>query len=134
MPEPTSESPRILIVEDEALVASYLETVLKGLGYAVVGAVDSGERAVAKAQAEQPDLVLMDIRLRGEMDGILAAEKIHAALGIPCVYLTAFSDEATVARVKAGPFPYLLKPIARSELNAAIRSALAAHKPAETAG
>ena len=129
MLEPASEPPRILVVEDEPLVASYVETLLKDLGYTVVGIVDSGERAVSKTQAEQPDLVLMDIRLRGEMDGIQAAEKIHLALAIPSVYLTAYTDEATLARVKAGPFPYLVKPIARAELNATLRAVLATHKP-----
>src|SRR5687768_9361835 len=91
---------RILIVEDQRLIAADLENTLRKLGYVMAGSVASGEEAVPKASETRPDLVLMDIRLRGDMDGVEAAQAIRAQLDIPVVYLTAYADEETILRAK----------------------------------
>ena len=102
---------RILIVEDEAVVAMDLEDRLASLGYQLVDQAVSAEEAVRLTQEHRPDLVLMDIRLRGDMDGIAAAQAIHRRFQIPVIFLTAYSDDETLARAKlAEPFGYLLKP------------------------
>ena len=103
-----NENPRILVVEDEAIVAMALRGRLENLGYDAVGVVASGEEAIEKADELRPDLVLMDIRLSGAMDGIEAAELIRVRFDIPVVYLTAYADQATLDRAKlTGPFGYL---------------------------
>lgn len=118
-------SARILIVEDESIVALDIKNQLLSLGYTVLGIVSSGKRAVQKAVETEPDLVLMDVKLKGEMDGIEAAEQIHARLDIPVIYLTAFADEATLQRAKVTePFGYLLKPFEGRELHTTIEMAL----------
>ena len=91
---------RILIVEDQRLIAADLEITLKKLGYVVVGNVSSGEDAISKADQLRPELVLMDVRLHGEMDGIQAAEMIRDRFNVPVVYLTAYADEDTILRAK----------------------------------
>lgn len=117
--------PQILIVEDESIVALDIQNRLKRLGYTVTGFVASGEDAIVKAAEFQPDLVLMDIKLKGVMDGIDAAAKIKAQFGIPAIYLTAFADEATLQRAKeTEPLGYLIKPFEERELLATIRMAL----------
>ncbi|MDB5308210.1 MAG: hybrid sensor histidine kinase/response regulator [Gemmataceae bacterium] len=119
---------RILIAEDEGVVAEDIKERLARLGYAVVGVVASGEEAVALAAATRPDLVLMDIRLQGEMDGIAAAARLGADHDIPVVYLTAFSDPATLERAKlTGPLGYLLKPFKERELHSAVEIAVYKH-------
>lgn len=116
---------RILIVEDERLVAEELRDRLTSIGATVVGATVSGIQAVESADALRPDLVLMDIRLKGEMDGIEAATRITRAQGIPVVFLTAHSDHATVERAKqAQPYGYLLKPLQEHELRVTLSLAL----------
>jgi PAS domain S-box-containing protein len=116
---------RILIVEDESIVALDIKSRLLSLGYDVLGIAPSGEQAVQKAAATCPDLVLMDIKLKGEMDGIEAAEQIHARFNIPVVYLTAFADDATLQRAKvAEPFGYIIKPFEERELHTTIEMAL----------
>jgi PAS domain S-box-containing protein len=120
---------RILVVEDEGILALDLKNRLEDMGYAVIGHASTGEGAIRQANGTSPDLVLMDIRLRGGMDGIEAAERIHSRLGIPVVYLTAHSDEATLERAKiTEPFGYLLKPFQESELRTTIEMALYKHK------
>ncbi len=115
----------ILVVEDEAVVAMDIETVLQDLGYTVVGIAATGEEAIRQAAEHHPDLVLMDIRLRGEMDGIEAARRIRAQAAIPIVYLTAFADEEVIARAKlTEPFGYILKPFQSRELHSNIEMAL----------
>ncbi|HBY79120.1 MAG TPA: diguanylate cyclase, partial [Cyanobacteria bacterium UBA11148] len=84
---------KILVVEDESIVAWYLQEALKHLGHQVVGSAISGEEALECAAETQPNLVLMDIRLKGKMDGIAAAEQIYSRFDIPIVYLTAHADE-----------------------------------------
>lgn len=92
---------RILIVEDESLIAIDLQRRLTRLGYTVVGLVASGAEAIQHALALHPDVVLMDIRLQGTMDGVEAAQHIHASALIPVVFMTAYVDEATQQRVRA---------------------------------
>jgi PAS domain S-box-containing protein len=120
-----SKLPKILIVEDETIVAMDIERGLRALGYVVVGAAGQGESAIELAQAERPDLILMDIRLKGPMDGIEAACEIRSRFSIPVIFLTAHADEATVERAKAAePYGYLLKPFVDQELHTAIEIAL----------
>jgi DNA-binding NarL/FixJ family response regulator len=123
----STPAPRILIVEDQALVALDLREYLTGMGMTVVGVVDSAAAAVEAAARERPDVVLMDIRLRGERDGVDAALDIQR-LDMAVVYLTAHSDRATLERVKrSAPFGYLLKPIQDYELIATIDRAIQHH-------
>jgi len=120
--------PRILIVEDEAIVAMDLKLQLLDLGYAAAGLASTGEEAIALAESLQPDLVLMDISLGSGMDGIEAANLVQAK-GIPVVFLTAFADEATLARAKeTGPYGYLLKPFEERTLHSTIEMALYRHR------
>ncbi len=119
----------IFVVEDQRIVAADLQNTLRNLGYAVPGTAASGEVAIQKVLALRPDLVLMDIRLEGSMDGIEAAEKIRAHLDIPIIYLTAYADEETIVRVKTtNPFGYLVKPFNERELRGAIEIALYKHE------
>ncbi len=120
---------RILVVEDERLVAKHIENMVRGLGYDVAGVAATGEDAIRIAVGTLPDLVLMDIMLRGDMDGIAASEQIWEKAAIPVVYLTAYADEATLERAKVtDPFGYLLKPFEERELYTAIEMALYKHK------
>ena len=115
----------IMIVEDEGVVAFELQQYLMQLGYAVPAVVASGEEALAKAIECKPDLILMDIRLKGEVDGIEAARRIAEAGDIPIVYLTAYSDDVTVERArKTAPFGYVLKPWEEKSLELAIEMTL----------
>ena len=119
----------ILIVEDEAIVAADLAGKLGRLGYDVVGCAVRGEEGVELAGRLLPALVIMDIRLKGSMDGIEAAEAIGRKVDIPIIYLTAHSDAATLARAKVtGPFGYVLKPFEERELATAIEMALYRHR------
>jgi PAS domain S-box-containing protein len=121
-------TPRILVVEDESVVALDLRTRLTRLGYCVVDTVAYGESAVELAGQLRPDLVLMDIRLRGEMDGIVAADFIRTRLNLPVVYLTAHADDGTVERARiTEPFGYILKPFDERELRTVIEMALYKH-------
>ena len=116
---------KILIVEDDALISANLELVLSGLGYIVLPTVSSGEEAVDKAISLKPDVILMDIQLAGKMNGIQAAEKIHATSDIPVIYTTAFADDERLSHAKlTEPYGYLVKPVQIRELNATIRMAL----------
>ena len=116
---------RILVVEDESLVARDIQNMLRSLGYEVTGIVASGEQAIQKASASAPDLVLMDIVLKGEIDGITAAETLWEDYGIPVIFLTAYADDTTFERAKlTKPFGYLLKPFEERELQTTIEMAL----------
>ncbi|TAH52260.1 MAG: response regulator [Chloroflexota bacterium] len=120
---------RIMIVEDERIVAKDLQFRLQGLGYEVAAMASEGHDAVAKASSSRPNLVLMDIRLENGMDGIQAAEQIRNELDIPVVFLTAYADQATLARAKiTEPFGYILKPFEERELQSTIEIALYRHK------
>lgn len=119
------EKAKIMIVDDETIVAEDLKGRLLDLGYEVCAVASTGSEAIAKAQKSGPDLILMDIRLKGDMDGIEAAEKIKRRFDISVVYLTAYSDQTTLDRAKVTtPFGYLIKPFAERELYSTIEMAL----------
>jgi signal transduction histidine kinase len=119
------EEARILIVEDEKIIAHGLREILVNLGYTVVAAVSSGEEAIQKAADLRPDLVLMDIVLKGSMDGIEVAQQIRNDLDIPSIFLTAYSEDEIVRRAKiTEPFGFILKPFQARELHATIQTAL----------
>lgn len=122
------DAARILIVEDESIVAKDIQNSLKGMGYEVVGIVASGTDAVLKAAELNPDLILMDVMLRGEMDGIEAAKQIHLKNRIPVIYLTAYTDDNTFGRAKVSEaYGYLLKPFEDRELRTTIEMGLYKH-------
>jgi two-component system cell cycle sensor histidine kinase/response regulator CckA len=116
---------RIMVVEDERITAESIKCTLEDLGYAVCAIVATGAEAVAQAEEQRPDLVLMDIVLRGGMDGIDAAERIRAAHNIPIVYATAYADEPFLRRARVtAPYGYILKPFTTRELHSNIEMAL----------
>ena len=128
---------QVMVVEDERITAKDIKMALESAGYDVADVVYSGEDAVCKARELQPDLVLMDIKLEGEMDGIEAAMQIREGCDIPVIYLTAYSNSGIVQRAKTtGPAGYLLKekfgfltkPFEENELSTAIEIALYNHK------
>ncbi len=120
---------RIMVVEDEAVVADDIRRSLQNMNYAVPAIASSGEEAIEKAHQYDPDLVLMDIVLKGEMDGIEAAKQIRSHLDVPLVYLTAYSDKKILERAKTTePFGYLIKPFKERELGIAIEIALFKNK------
>jgi len=120
---------RILIVEDEGILAMTLENKLARLGYFPLGPVSNGKVAVAMAKVEKPDLVLMDIRLAGEMDGVTTARNIQSFSDVPVVYLTGHSDEPLLERAKqTQPYGYLIKPVSIQDLKACLEIALHQHK------
>jgi len=124
----TSSKPRALIVEDEILIAEELKQRLSMLGFSVIAAVDSAEEGIAIATRERPDLVLLDIRLKGEKDGVQAAKEIRQQVNVPLVYLTAHSDRLTVDRVKETEYDgFLLKPFRECELQTTIEIAMQRH-------
>jgi two-component system cell cycle sensor histidine kinase/response regulator CckA len=117
---------RIQVVEDEAIVAMDISSGLRRLGYEIVGVASTGQSAIDLATETMPDLVLMDIRLHGEMDGIQAANIIHQRFEIPIVFLTAHADVSTVQRsMTTAPYGYVLKPFDDADLHRAIELALA---------
>jgi PAS domain S-box-containing protein len=119
----------ILIVEDECLVSLDIKRTLERLGYRVLAVVTSGEAAIERTAETQPDLVLMDIKLKGATDGVEAAERIRARFDTPVVYLTALADDATLQRTKVTePFGYILKPFEDIELRTTIEMALHKHE------
>ncbi|MCA1959298.1 MAG: response regulator, partial [Desulfomonile sp.] len=120
---------RILVVEDEGIIAEDLRMGLEEMGYDVVSVASTGEDAVREAQEKRPDLVLMDVVLHGGMDGIEAAGLIHDKLKIPVIYLTAYSDEKILERAKVTePFGYMIKPIRERDLYSTIEMALFKHE------
>jgi len=120
---------RILIVEDEKIVSEDIKDSLKNLGYDVAAVASSADEAMEKAAETRPDLVLIDIMLKGEMNGIGAAEQIRTRFDIPVVYLTAYADEKTLSRAKlTEPYGYILKPFEERELHTTIEIALYKHR------
>ncbi|MBU4077034.1 MAG: response regulator [Euryarchaeota archaeon] len=120
---------RILVVEDEVIVADDIRRSLQNLGYDVTSIASSGEIAIKNVEENTPDLVLMDIMLQGKMDGIEAASQIKSRFGIPVVYLTAYSDEKIMERAKiTEPFGYLIKPFRDREVQINIEIALYKNK------
>ncbi len=120
---------RILVVEDEHIVAMGIKKMLKSLGYTVTGVASSGEDAISKAESTFPDVVLMDIMLKGEMDGVEAAREIREKFDVPVVYLTAYSDNKILERAKSTePFGYIIKPFDEKDLYSSIEVALHRHR------
>jgi CheY-like chemotaxis protein len=116
---------RVLIAEDERLVARDLERRLRRLGYMVVALVSTGTEAVDQALEQKPDMVLMDIRLRGQMDGIEAVAAIRKQLDVRTIYTTAYTDEATMARAQATePDAFLHKPFSSRSLQQVVQQIL----------
>ena len=120
---------KIMIVEDEGIIAMDIRNQLEGFGYEVVATAFSGGEAITLATEHNPELVMMDIVLKGSMDGISAAQTISESLHIPVIFLTAYSDSATLLRAKAtGAYGYLIKPFRPDELRASIEVALFKHQ------
>jgi len=119
---------KILVVEDDVIVANNLRDRLKGLGHTVCGLASSGEEALEEADRLRPDLVLMDIKLRGALDGISASQEIRKRFDIPVIYLTGYADDATLQRAKLSePYGYILKPFEVRETHTTIEMALHKH-------
>ncbi len=119
---------RILVVEDEFITGADLQAKLQDMGYDVPVVANTGEYAVQAAGEQRPDLVLMDIHLKGTMNGITAAEQIQGRYSLPVIFLTGQSDEATVEKAKvSAPFGYLIKPVDDRALRIAINMALYKH-------
>jgi signal transduction histidine kinase len=119
------EPARVLVVEDERIVARDLAETLTTLGYRVVGVTPTGEQAVDAARALQPDAILMDVRLAGAIDGVEAATRIRAEQDVPVIYLTAHADDETLRRAKrTAPHGYLIKPFRTAELRCALEIAI----------
>ncbi len=121
-------TPKILVVEDESITAMDIAETLADLNYDVVDVVDTGELAIAAAHKYQPDIILMDIVLQGDMTGTQAAAIIQRDLQIPIIYLTAYTDPKTLEQARSTePFGYILKPIKSADLNSTLMMALARH-------
>ena len=115
----------VLVVEDESIVSKDIQHSLKKLGYNVVGAASTGEKAYELAASEKPDIILMDIMLKGNINGIETAERVKRELNIPVIYLTAYADEATLAKAKVTePYGYIIKPFKEVDLHTSIEMAL----------
>lgn len=122
-------SVKILVVEDERILALSLKKKLEKLGFTVTGTVSTGEEAIENAKDNQPDLVLMDIVLKGEMDGIETAKLLITLHNIPIIYLTAYADDKTIKRAaETYPYGYIMKPYKDREIKANIEMALHKHK------
>ena len=124
-----SQPPRVMVVEDEAIIALDIQRQLTTAGFTVAGKAQTAEGAFREIEREHPDIVLMDIRLRGEMDGVQAAAIIRSRYSLPVVYLTAHTDGATLKRAQdTEPFGFLVKPLVNASLKAAITMALYKHR------
>jgi CheY-like chemotaxis protein len=133
------EKAQILLAEDDKETARAIESCLKDFGYAVITVVANGEDAIEKAKENTPDLVLMDIMLKGEIDGIEAAKEIHTQFDIPIIFLADYADKESLKRASLSyPFGFILKPIQPKDLEVTIEMALhvakqdAEHKNKET--
>lgn len=118
----------VLVVEDESIVAKDIQNSLKKLGYAVPSVENTGEDAIDAAGQYKPDLILMDIMLKGEISGIEAAEQIRNRYQIPVIFLTAYADESTLSKAKVTePYGYIIKPFKEIDLHTSIEMALYKH-------
>jgi len=118
----------VLVVEDESIVAKDIQQSLIKLGYTVVGTASTGEKALALANELRPDIILMDIMLKGPMSGIDASAVIKKDLAIPVIFLTAYADESTLSKAKVTePFGYIIKPFKEIDLHTSIEMALYKH-------
>lgn len=119
---------RVLVAEDEAIIAEDIAMTLCGLGYEVPALAGTGDEALEMAERLKPDLILMDITMPGKLDGIEAARKVRKSLDIPVVFLTGHVDEETLERAKGDSlFGYIIKPFARKDIRAAVELALYKH-------
>jgi PAS domain S-box-containing protein len=119
----------ILIVEDEGVVALSIKAALTKMGYTVVGIAVSGNEAIALATEKKPDVILMDIHIKGDIDGIQTTEKINAVMDVPVIFLTAYADDETVSRaIRTGSHSYLVKPYNPRELYSNIEFAIYKHR------
>ncbi|GAX61388.1 response regulator receiver protein [Candidatus Scalindua japonica] len=120
---------KIMIVEDEWIAAEDTQYKLQDMGYTVSALASTGKEAIQKAEEDKPDLVLTDIVLEGEMDGIEVAKQIYPRFDIPFIYLTAYADDKILERIKVTePFGYIVKPFTSEDLKIAIELALYKHK------
>lgn len=118
----------VLVVEDESIVSKDIQHSLKKLGYNVVGAASTGEKAIELALGARPDVILMDIMLKGDMNGIEAADEIRKTCSIPVIFLTAYADESTLSKAKiTEPYGYILKPFKEIDLHTTIEMAIYKH-------
>lgn len=118
----------VLVVEDESIVSKDIQYSLKKLGYNVVGAAPTGEKAVELAEELKPDIILMDIMLKGKITGIEASAQIKEKLNIPVIFLTAYADENTLSKAKiTEPYAYIIKPFKEIDLHTSIEMALYKH-------
>ena len=116
---------RILVVEDESIIALQIRTMLRSMGYSVCGSASSGQEAIDKARELRPDLALMDVILKETMNGIEPAEQIHGYFNTPVIFISGCGDSATLERARRiGQFAYLNKPFTERELDAAIKMTL----------
>ena len=123
-----NRQPTALVAEDENLIAEELAERLRRMGFSVVATVNSADEAIRIAVREKPDLVFMDIRLNGERDGIYAAAEIRRLVNAPVIYVTAYSDQIILDRVKdTQPYGYVLKPFHERELQVTIELAMHRH-------
>jgi DNA-binding LytR/AlgR family response regulator len=119
----------VLVVEDESIVAKDIQQSLIKLGYNVIGTASTGEKAYALAEEFMPDIILMDIMLKGSMNGIETAAQIKEKLAIPVIFLTAYADEGTLSKAKVTePYGYIIKPFKEIDLHTSIEMALYKHK------
>lgn len=119
------EDIKILVVEDENIIALNIKKKLKSFGYTVPAIVSTAEDAIKMTEITFPDLILMDVMLKGEMDGVQAIEEIRKKFDIPVIYLTAYSDDEVLERAKlTQPYGYVLKPFEEDDLRAVIEMAL----------
>lgn len=125
----SQECARILVVEDEAVIAMDIEARLEALGYLVVGVSSGGDKAIELAESSRPDLALMDINILGPMNGIQTATALRERFDLPSIFLTAYSDDETIrAASDSEALGYLIKPFSDREVRASIEFALYRHK------
>lgn len=118
----------VLVVEDESIVSKDIQHSLKKLGYNVVGAASNGAKALELVASEKPDIVLMDIMLKGDANGIETAEEVRKTYKIPVIFLTAYADESTLSKAKiTEPYGYIIKPFKEIDLHTSIEMALYKH-------
>ncbi len=118
----------VLVIEDESIVSKDIQHSLKKLGYEVVGSAPSGEKAVELALELKPSVILMDIMLKGDMNGIEASAEIKKTLNVPIIFLTAYADENTLEKAKiTEPYAYIIKPFKEIDLHTSIEMALYKH-------
>lgn len=119
----------VFVVEDESIVSKDIQHSLKKLGYTIVGSASTGDKAIEMLQTDKPDIVLMDIMLKGSLTGIETAEIIKKQMSIPVIFLTAYADEATLSKAKISePYGYILKPYKEIDLQTSIEIAIYKHQ------